>query len=89
MTDEHALSALLNAADAVVSDGVAHARQDDPHRFATLPREFDEGVAMRQLVIDYLANSEMRVSLHLVGYRAGKAHVVQVFATTVRPCSAH
>lgn len=84
MNIEQHLSSFFAGAEAIIDDGLAHARQDDPHRFQTLGREFDGGVAMRRLAIDYLQNDRMRVALQLIGQRDGEEKVIEVFATTVQ-----
>jgi len=84
MTIEHHLPEFFGAAEAIIDDGLAHARADDPHRFATLGQEFDGGRALRQLRVDYLPENRMRIALVFVGTREGEAHEVEVFGTTVQ-----
>lgn len=83
-TIEHALSAFFASAEAIIDDGLAHCRADDPHRFATLGREFDDGRALRQLRVDYLPDERRRVSLVFIGTEDGEEKVVEVFSTTVQ-----
>ncbi|MGX5650199.1 hypothetical protein ACWKW4_08085 [Hydrogenophaga borbori] len=83
-TIEQALPAFFASAEAIIDDGLAHARADDPHRFATLGKEFDGGRALRQLRVDYLPENRMRIALVFVGTRESKAHEVEVFGTTVQ-----
>ena len=77
-------AALCFAAELVIADGAAHARQDDPHRFATLAREFDDGKARRRLVVDYLAGGQVRISTLLHGTERGEPKVVELFSTVVQ-----
>lgn len=75
---------LCSAADLCITQGLAHARADDPHAFVTLHRQFEDGKARRRMVIDYLGAGRVRVALELHGTHAGKAHAVEVFATIVQ-----
>jgi len=83
MTTDY-LETFFTSAEALITDGVSHSREDDPHRFKTLGREFDGGKAMRRLTVDYLANDRMRIALSFVGTEDGEAKEVQVFAFTVQ-----
>jgi hypothetical protein len=77
-------AALCFAAELVIADGVAHARVDDPHRFLTLAREFDDGKALRRLVVDYLAGGQVRISTQLHGTERGEPKVVELFSTLIQ-----
>lgn len=79
-----AIQILLEAADAVIADGVSHSRSDDPHRFATLHKEFDDGRARRRLVIDYAGSGTVRVSFHLSGTQQGEPIVCEVFGLNLQ-----
>ncbi|MEO8022095.1 hypothetical protein [Polaromonas sp.] len=78
------LEAFFTSAEAIIDDGLHHARQDDPHRFHTVGREFDGGKARRQLTVDYLPEGRMRLALVFIGTRAGEDRAVEMFATTVQ-----
>lgn len=65
-------------------DGVTRTRLDDPHRLATLPKEFDGGKAMRRLTVDWLSEGRIEIALSFVGLSGGQPKQVQVFATVVR-----
>lgn len=83
---------LCRAADLVVADGLAYARADDPHRFATLPQEFDQGKAMPRLMLDYKADGKVQVTMLTVGTLKGATKMVEIFATTLQgpvPGAAH
>lgn len=82
--EEAAVNALCHAAELVIEAGAEFARADDPHRFATLPREFDGGKARRRLVLDYLAEGRIRVALQLIGTQGGEERAAELFATTVQ-----
>lgn len=79
-----AYNALLEAAETITTEGVEHARRDDPHRFSTLPGEFDDGKARRRLVIDYLGEGKVAVGLEFVGTREGEPIALQVFGTVLQ-----
>lgn len=79
-----AVDALCHAADAAIAAGVQYARSDDPHRVASLPREFDDGVARRRLVMDYLPGGQIRIALQFTGTLDGEARVAELFAFTVQ-----
>lgn len=81
---ENPAAAFCFAAHLVVADGVEHARRDDPHRFASLPREFDGGKARVRLVADYLAGGQIRISTQLCGTAGGDEKVVELFSTLVQ-----
>jgi hypothetical protein len=79
-----ALHALLEAADVVIACGAQHARADDPHRFGSLPREFDRGEAARRLVIDYQTGGRVRVAMELHGLQGGEHRVAELFGITLQ-----
>lgn len=79
-----AVDGLCHAADAVIAAGVQYARVDDPHRVASLPREFDNGMARRRLVLDYLPAGQVRISLQFSGTLAGEDRLAELFAFTVQ-----
>ena len=79
-----AVAAFCESAQYIIADGVEHARQDDPHRFATLPAEFDNGKAMRRLVVDYLSGGRIRIAQQFVGTKGGEEKVVELFSTMVQ-----
>lgn len=79
-----AVATLCQAADVVITCGAQYARADDPHRFASLPREFDGGMARRRLVLDYLAGGQVRIAMQLIGKQGGEERVAELFATTVQ-----
>lgn len=81
---ENHLAAFFMGAEALIDDGLHHARQDDPHRFHTVAKEFDEGKARRQLVVDYMTEGRARVSLLLIGTQGGEERAIEMFATTVQ-----
>ena len=80
LSDDSSISLFLNAADAVIADGVAHSRLDDPHRLAQLRHEFDDGRAVPRLVVDYLANRQVRITQLMFGTWQGEPKSVQVFS---------
>lgn len=80
----HHLPAFFASAEAIIDDGLQHARDDDPHRFATIGREFDGGKALRRLAVDYLPDERMRISMVFIGTQGGEEKVVEVFSTTVQ-----
>lgn len=82
------LAAFFPAADAIIDNGLDFARQDDPHRFATLGREFDDGRALRRLVVDYMPDDRMRIALVFIGTEGGEEKMVEVFSTTVQAARA-
>ncbi|MBL0919367.1 MAG: hypothetical protein IBJ14_11735 [Hydrogenophaga sp.] len=84
MTLEKHLFAFFTSAETIIDDGLAYARVDDPHRFATVGEQFDDGKARRQLVVDYMTDGRARVSLLLVGAKAGEEVAIEMFATTVQ-----
>lgn len=79
MNIDTCLAAFLEGAKAIIVDGVAHSRADDPHKFATLVADFD-AAARRRLVVDYLAGGQIRIALEL----SDETRTVEVFATTVQ-----
>lgn len=81
---QSAYSALLHAADFIVSEGIEHARRDDPHRFATVAAEFDGGKAVRQLAITYKNGGQIEVQQLLIGTKGGEEKVVALFTTTLQ-----
>lgn len=83
-TIENHLAAFFMGAEALIGDGLHHARQDDPHRFATVGQGFDGGKARRQLIVDYLSEGRARVSLLLIGKQGGEERAIEMFATTVQ-----
>ena len=83
-TIEQALPAFFASAEAIIDDGLTRCRADDPHRFATLGREFDDGRALRQLRVDYLVDERMRIFLVFFGTEDGEEKVVELFRTTVQ-----
>jgi|GEM_PF-4832355 len=83
-TPTEALAALCASAEVVIAEGLAFARSDDPHRFASLPRDFDGGKARRRLVLDYLPAGRVRVALQLIGTQAGQERAAEVFATVLQ-----
>lgn len=78
------LAAFFPAAEAIIDNGLAYAREDDPHRFATLGREFDGGRALRRLTVDYLPEDRMRIALVFIGTNDGEEKEVEVFSATVQ-----
>lgn len=78
------MAGFFTGAEAIISDGLHHAREDDPHRFHAVAKEFDGGKARRQLIVDYLAEGRARVSLLLIGTKGGEEMVIEMFATTVQ-----
>lgn len=68
----------LTCADDIVSEGLLHARQDDPHRFERIPDQFDDRRALKRLVVDYLG-PDVHVSLLLVGTSGGEPKVIKAF----------
>lgn len=82
--DNAIFAALCQAADAAIDAGLAYARADDPHRFATLGRQFDAGRAAKRLVLEYLPGDRVRVVLRLDGRHAGEPAAVEVFSTTLQ-----
>jgi len=83
MTPEH-LEAFFYGTAAIVADGLGHARQDDPHRFARLAKEFDEGKAVVRLMVDDLNDGKIRVTQLLIGMHGGKRRVIQIFSTLLQ-----
>ena len=82
--DAPIFAALGQAADAAIDAGLAFAYADDPHRFSTVAQEFDDGRAVRRLVLEYLAGGRVRVVLRLDGRKAGDLHTVELFSTTLQ-----
>lgn len=78
--DSH-LAAFCASAEAIIADGVEHARADDPHKFNTLVGAFDQSEVRRRLVIDYLPGGQVRIALQL----DDADRTIEVFATTARP----
>lgn len=78
------LEQFFPAAAAIVDEGVAFARQDDPHRFASLKAEFDGGKAVPCLVIEGFGLPEQRIAVRFVGARDGQEKVVELFSFSVR-----
>lgn len=83
-TIDQAMAAFCRLAEVVITEGICDARADDPHRFATVPAEFDQGRAMRRLAVDYLAGGQVRVALQLLGSQRGAPHAVEMFSITVQ-----
>lgn len=81
---QSAYASLMHAADFIVSEGIEHARRDDPHRFATLAAEFDGGKAVRQLAITYKNGGQVEVQQLLIGTKGGEDKVVALFTTTLQ-----
>ena len=81
---ESAYSSLMHAANYIVAEGIEHARKDDPHRFSTLPAEFDDGQAMRQLVIMFKNGGKVEVQQLLIGTKGGEQKVIVLFGTTLQ-----
>lgn len=79
-----AVATLCQAAEIVATCGAQYARADDPHRFASLPREFDGGKARRRLVLDYLAGGQIRIMLLFIGTQGGEERVAELFSTLVQ-----
>lgn len=79
-----AVDALCHAADAAIAAGVQYARVDDPHKVASLPREFDGGMARRRLVLDYLDGGRIRIALQFTGTKDGEDRVAELFSFTVQ-----
>lgn len=79
-----AMNLLLESAEHVIAAGVQHARVDDPHRFATMPSEFDGGRARRRLQVDYLGDGRVDVSLLLLGQQGGEERAAVLFTTIVQ-----
>lgn len=79
-----ALAALCHSAEIVATFGAQFARADDPHRYASLPREFDGGKARRRLALDYLADGKIRVTLLFIGTQGGEERVAELFSTLVQ-----
>lgn len=78
------LGQFFPAAAAIVDEGVAFARQDDPHRFNALKGEFDGGKAVPCLVVEGFGLPEQRIAVRFVGARDGQEKVVEVFSFSVR-----
>lgn len=83
-THAEALNHLLHAAAAAITEGLDFARRDDPHRYSTLSRDFDDGQALPRLTVDFLPAGQVRVGLVLHGARDGQPHDVGVFCTTLQ-----
>lgn len=79
-----AYSSLMHAAQYIVAEGIEHARRDDPHRFATLPGEFDGGKAVRQLAITFKNGGQVEVQQLLIGTKGGEEKVIALFTTTLQ-----
>lgn len=79
-----AVATLCQAAEIVMTCGAQYARADDPHRFASLPREFDGGKARRRLVLDYLAGGQIRIALQFIGTQGGEERAAELFTTIVQ-----
>ena len=79
-----ALNHLMRAAEAVITEGLAFARRDDPHSYATLGKGFDNGQALPRLTVDFMPGGQARVGLVLHGLKAGHPHDVGVFCTTLQ-----
>lgn len=84
MNIERIINVMCKAAALVVVEGMEFARKDDPHRFATLPRDFDDGQACQRLALDYLPGGQVQVTLTLTGTHAGEAREIEVFRTMVQ-----
>lgn len=78
------LEAFFASAEAIIDDGLQHARQDDPHRYRTMGREFDGGKALRRLQVDYLSGDRMRIALVFIGTKGGEELAIEVFSTIVQ-----
>lgn len=78
------LAAFCFSASLVIQDGIEHARKDDPHRLAALPKEFDGGKARFRLVADYLANGQIRIATEAFGTKDGEEYAVELFSTLVQ-----
>lgn len=78
------VATLCEAANIIVSDGLCTAREDDPHRFQTLHREFDQGLARRRMVVDFLPGGQLRIATELHGLQGGQPYAVEVSALTVQ-----
>jgi hypothetical protein len=78
------VEAFCSAAEYIVNDGMRFARDDDPHRYATLPREFDDGRAVRRLQLDYISGGRIRIALLLIGTSGGEPKTIEVFSTMVQ-----
>lgn len=76
--------ALLHVADALLAAGATHARSDDPHRFATLHREFDGGACQPRLVIEYRADGRVSIRAELHGQQRGEDFAVLLFGVTAQ-----
>ncbi len=81
---QKAIDVMCKAAAIVVSEGIEFARTDDPHRFATLPAEFDRGLARQRLVLEYGPAGQVDIVLLFAGAWRGDEHVVELFRTTVQ-----
>lgn len=81
---EQHMAMFFASAEAIIYDGMIHARQDDPHRFKTIGREFDNGKALRRLTVDYLQGDRMRIALVFIGTHGGQEKVIELFSTTVQ-----
>lgn len=81
---EQHMAHFFASAEAIIYDGLQHARKDDPHRFRTMGREFDGGKALRRLQVDYLSDDRMRIALVFIGAQDGQEKAVEVFSTTVQ-----
>jgi hypothetical protein len=78
------VEAFCGAAEYIITEGLQFARADDPHRFATLSREFDDGRAARRLQVDYLTGGRVRIAQLLIGTSDGEPKTVEVFSTMVQ-----
>ena len=59
------------------------ARTDDPHRVATIPAEFDDGRALRSIVVDTLGSTKRRIALRLTGTIESEEKVIELHAIVV------
>lgn len=78
------VATLCETAEIVIADGICRAREDDVHRFQTLHREFDQGLARRRLVLDYLPAGRIRIASELHGLKGGNEFSVEVSALVVQ-----
>lgn len=75
---------LADAADLAIASGIQHARADDPHRLASIRRDFDAGKARPRLVMDYLPAGRVRLALEFHGTQGGEPRALEVFATILQ-----
>lgn len=93
-TDTAALDALIAAAAGWLDYCAAHARRDDPHRWATLAAEFDGKRAVTSVSVRGIGSATIVIEACLAGERNGEPHFVALDSLAVRcpadvDCGAH